>query len=174
MLTVHSVLRSAVISAIPLILSGCRWPTGLPPVDCDLEQRYARVTGGITEGTTEVASVTITVGAVRGPRDFRRLTWMIWAPFLEGHVTSVTLINSTQRVPMLLDIPVYTPGQARVISGQFIEESGTSSPPLDGIFEIVSTNRAAIELTTDLADQPLITIPLTVEEMMDWFRDDRC
>lgn len=172
MLTVHSVLRNAVVSVTPLILSGCRLPTG-PPLDCELEQRYARLTGGITEGTTEVASVVVSISGVRGSDDLRFFTWMIWAPFLEGHVTSITLVNSIHAVP-IIDIPVFTPGQARIITGAFHEQPGVSGPPLGGIFETIAANLAAIELTTDFPDQPLITIPLKLEELMDWFRDERC
>lgn len=145
----------------------------MPSADCNLEQRYARVTGGITEGTTEVASVVVTISGVRGSNDLRFFTWMIWAPFLEGHVTSVTLVNSTHAVP-IIHIPVFTPGQARIITGAFTEHPGESGPSLGGIFETIAANQVAIELTTDFPDQPLITIPLRVEEMMDWFRDDRC
>lgn len=155
--------------AIPLVLSGCERLFA-----CTYETRHVRAAGSVTEGVMEVASATVSVSADRGSLNVKHFQWSIRAPSLEGHVTSVVLVNSTQPAPILLDLPVREPITPFVYEGALTQRSGELSPALGGIFEIVAGNRAVFEITTDLPSRPLIRLSLTVTEKQDWYRPTNC
>ena len=41
---------------------------------------------------------------------------------------------------------------------------------INGIFDLLSSNRAILVITTDLGTKPTVTIPLTVTRKDDWSR----
>ena len=168
-------LRIAVISAIPIILSGCRLLSAIrSDGDCGIDQRGVGARGIVTEGSINMAYGYISVSDVRGTENRRTVGWNITAFDVEGHITSISLVNTAQRVPALLVIPVVPVGPPHAFMGHLIQESGATTPALEGFLEPVAANQTAFEITTDLPDRPLITIPLTVETVQDWRRATDC
>lgn len=164
-------LRAAAVSAILLILPGCRLPRD---GDCGYEQRWVLARGEATEGVTELTFADVTAAGVRGSINQTSLRWNVSARGLETHITSIRLVNTTQRIPALVEIPVTPRGLPFAFLGRVTQESGAPTPALDGIFELVAANQTAIEIATDLPDRPLITISLIVESHNDWAPSTDC
>ncbi|MEX2109049.1 MAG: hypothetical protein WD802_00400 [Gemmatimonadaceae bacterium] len=160
-------VRSSVAIAIPLLLSGCNLGR------CDYESRYLTAIGRVTEGIAEVAAATLTVGAVRGGLRWRDVDYRIRVP-LEGRVTSVTLILPQQPAPLRLDMPVYEQITPFEYAGGLSQRKDEQVPALGGIFEMVAAGGAVLEITTDLPARPLITLPLTITAVQDWYRSNNC
>ena len=158
-------LRAAVALALPLVLAEC----GL--IDsCTFESRYVGAGGNATDGVTEIAAATVDVSATRGSLNDKSFQWSITTPSLAGHVTRISLIRSSQPVPVLLDLPVQTSAQPSVYIGGLRQQPGETTPNLGGIFEIVAANDAVLEIITDLPERPMVRIPLTVTRHEDWRR----
>ena len=72
-----------------------------------------------------------------------RLTffWQFSAPSLEGHVTSVALVNLTPS-PILLQLPIREPiepwGYDYAYQGTLEQRAGETTPALGGIFEVLA------------------------------------
>ena len=163
-------LRAAAVSALLLILPGCRL---LRDGDCDYEQRWVLARGEATEGT-EVLFADVTAGGIRGSMNNTSFRWNVSARGIETNITSIRLVNTSQRIPALVEIPVTPTGLPFAFLGWLIQEAGASTPALEGIFELVAANQTAIEIATDLPDRPLITILLTVESHNDWTPSTDC
>lgn len=163
--------HAAAILAIPLVLSGCGIITGA----CNYEARSVSVAGNVIEGGTEVASATANFHAVRhGRLPLLSFYWRFSAPSLEGHVTSVVLVNSVRPVPILLDLPIREPiepwGYAYAYEGTLEQRAGEPTPALGGIYEVLAARNGVLELTTDLPARPLVSIPLAVTHQENWHR----
>jgi hypothetical protein len=127
--------------------------------------------GQPTEAVTEAD---VTAAGIRGSINNTSFRWNISARGLETNITAIRLVNTTQRVPALLEIPVTPTGLPFAFLGWITQESGAATPALGGIFELVAANQTAIEITTDLPDRALITIPLVVESHNDWTPSTDC
>jgi hypothetical protein len=153
--------------SLPLALSGCQSLAG-----CKHEDRSVKVSGSVIEGATEVARATATFLDYKGGLNLRDFTWAVTATSLEGHITSFVLVNSAQPVPILLDLPIREPkppsGYGYAYEGTLIQRVGEATPALGGIFEILASNNAVLEIRTDLPSRPLMRLPLTVTEKHDW------
>ena len=160
-------LRAAAALAIPLLLAEC----GLLD-SCIFESRYVGAAGRVTEGITEIAAATVDVSATRGggALNDKAFQWSITTPALAGHVTRISLIRSSQPVPILLDLPVQNLAQPFVYNGGLRQAPQAMTPNLGGIFEIVAANEARIDIITDLPERPAVQIPLAVTMHQDWHR----
>lgn len=117
--------RSSAAIAIPLLLAGCNIGR------CDYESRSLSATGKVTEGITEVAAATLTVGAVRGGLRWRDVAYDLRVS--EGRVTSATLILHDQPTPMRLEMPVYEQIIPFTYRGVLIQRKDEQVPALGGI-----------------------------------------
>jgi hypothetical protein len=153
-----------------LVLSGCRL---LRDGDCDYEQRGVLARGEATDGT-EVIFANVGAGGIRGSINSTSFRWDVSARGIETHITSIRLVNTSQRIPALVELPVTPTGLPFAFLGWLIQESGATTPALGGIFELVAANQTAIEIATDLPDRALITILLTVESHNDWTPSTDC
>jgi hypothetical protein len=156
---------SAALAAV-LFLAGCGGITGA----CTYETRVVQASGVVTDLQNDPTSAIVNVSATRGSLSWKDVGWSITAPSYAGHVTRLTLIETTTPTTALLNLPANAhpaPGQ---YNSSLIQREGETTPELGGIFEIVAANRAAVEITTDLPARPLITVPFTVEFARDWYR----
>ena len=55
-----------------------------------------------------------------------------------------------------------------------IQRVGDVSPNLGGVYETVAANLGLLDITTDLASRPRVSVPLTVTHKQDWFRPNNC
>jgi len=164
----HStVSHSLILIAIPIVLSGC----GLITSPCH-DERFVGVAGSINDGGLQVVSVTANLHADKGLRPVLSFFWQFSAPPLEGHVTSVVLVESGRPVPILLQLPIREPiepwGYSYAYQGIIEQRAGEPSVSLGGIFEVLAAGDGVMELTTDLPTQPLVRIPLSVTQKADW------
>jgi hypothetical protein len=158
-----------------MLLSGCRLLSAITSDgDCGIDQRGAVARGTVTEGGIDMAYGSISVWDVRGAENRRYVAWNITAFDLQGHITSITLVNTSQRVPALLVIPPTPAGPPFTFVGNLVQESGATTPALEGLLEPVAAGQTAFEITTDLPDRPLLTIPLPLEMAQDWVRATDC
>jgi hypothetical protein len=161
-----TVLRGLIFIAVPTLFLGCILTGPCPDV------RFVAVAGSVIEGGMEVASATVDLQARRKSFDPITITWQFRAPSLEGHITSAVLVNSTQPVPILLNLPIREPiepwGYQYAYFGTMEQHSGDPTPLLGGIFEVLAADDGVLELTTDLPAQPLVRIPLAVTKKTDW------
>jgi hypothetical protein len=160
---------------IPLFLSSCRLLSAITSDrDCGFDHRGAIARGTVTEGTIDMAYGDIGVWDYRGAENRRSVGWNILAFDVGEHVTSVRLVTSTPGASPLLVIPFVSEGRHFSIAGSLIQESGEATPALEGLLEPVTNSQTAFEITTDLPDRPVITIPLTLETSQDWLRATDC
>lgn len=159
-------VRISAAIAIPLLLSGCNLGR------CDYESRHLTATGRVTEGIAEVVAATLTVGAVRGGLRWRDVTYDLRVS--EGRVISVTLILPQQPAPMRLEMPVHEQIIPLNYRGGFIQRKDEQVPALGGIFEMVASGGAVLEITTDVPARPVIKVPLTITAVQDWYRSNNC
>ena len=161
-----TVLKGLIFIAVPTLLSGCLLTGPCPDV------RSVSVAGNVMDGGMEVAGATVDLNARRKSFPPITITWQFWAPSLEGHITSAVLVNSTQPVPILLNLPIREPiepwGYQYSYFGTMEQHSGDPAPLLGGIYEVLAANNGVLELTTDLSSRPLVRIPLAVTEKTDW------
>ena len=161
-------LRLIMALAIPLAVSDC----GLNG-DCTYESRAALAGGQVTEDNgLQFAHATVHIGATRGSSNKRTLTWDIIAQPLAGHILSVALTDASQPGVIVLELPFLTQFEPAIISGVLEQEGDAPTPALGGIFELVVSNQAVLEVRTDIPSRPLVRIPLTVSEFEhdDWHR----
>ena len=162
----HSTASHAMIfMAIPIVLSGCGIITGA----CR-DERFVAVAGSVIDGGVQVVSVTAHLHAYRGAA--RSFFLQFSARPLEGHVTSVVLLQSARPLPILLQLPIREPidpwGYGYAHQGTLEQRAGEATPALGGIFEVLAAGDGVLELTTDLPAQPLVRIPLAITQKADW------
>jgi hypothetical protein len=160
-------VRSAALIALPLYMSGCALVSGR----CTYETRYVLAEGSIMDGPMVVANGSLQAGGMRGSDNHRHLGWTITTSSLTGHITALRLVDSTDPATTLLSLPIaYHPSSPGTLLGELRQNADETSPALGGIFEIVRSNRAVLDITTDLADRAQVTLPLTVVQTEDWSR----
>lgn len=157
------------IAGLPLFLAGCDM---VGPCSAS-ETRSVVALGSLTEGTTEVASALVGVGASRGAVESLWLDWDARGPSLEGHVTSMALVRAEPPYEFLVDLPLLRQPPGYLVIGNLTQREGDSYPGLGGLFEIVNDNRALMEVRTDLPSRPLVRIPLTTAGSRGWTNGGR-
>ena len=157
-------LRNSLALVFVTSVFGCRLIT-----DCTYETRYVRASGTIIENGVQLARAEITVSANRGS-----LTWKSVDRAIDGtvkdHVLAIRLARSDQPGISLLDIPIDPPGSPFISGGTMIQRPADQSPALGGIYELVASGQAVVEIDTDLSSTPRFSIPLSVTEKSDWYR----
>ncbi len=162
-------LRIAIL-ACPLVLSGC----ALAALSrCKWEERSVSASGAVIEDGVEIVRADLTVDATRGGLEWKGLDRTI-SGTLKGHVSSIALIRSGDAASVPLSIPVDPPSSPLISSGGMIQRVGDVSPNLGGVYETVAANLGVLDITTDLASRPSVSVPLAVTHKQDWFRPNNC
>ena len=95
------------------------------------------------------------------------MSWSINGPSLKGHVQQMVLKDNSANAPVLFNFPVSDANIPPLSSG-FVRQSEGAA--INGIFDLLASNRAAVVISTDLSTRPTLTIPITVTRKDDWSR----
>jgi hypothetical protein len=158
-----TIRRFLAIVAIPLISSNCMALSGR----CLYELRGIVANGSVIENGTEIAAAELNLGEQRDYQPDKTLLWSITGPTLKGHVQRLVLRDNASGSSVLYDFPPSNSG-IPVLSSGFVSQSGGAT--INGIFDLLSSNRGIVVITTDLTAKPTVTIPLTVTRKDDWSR----
>lgn len=151
------------IVAIPLIASNCMILSGR----CLYELRGVVASGTVLESGINLAAAEINLGEQRDYEPDKNMTWSITGPSLEGHVQQMILKDNAANTPVLFNFPISDANIPPLSSG-FVRQSDGST--LNGIFDLLASNRAVVVISTDLNTHPTVTIPITVTRKDDWSR----
>jgi hypothetical protein len=151
------------IVAIPLVASNCMALSGR----CLYELRGVVASGKVDESGTEIAAAELNLGEQRDYEPDKNLTWSITGPSLKGHVQQIVLRENRANGTALFTFPVSDANIPSLSSG-FVRQSDGAT--INGVFDLLSSNRGAVVITTDLGARPTVTIPLTVTRKDDWSR----
>jgi hypothetical protein len=159
--------RTVIVLGCAQVLFGC----GLID-DCNFEERSVTGFNAVIENGEATVRAEIVVAEKRGSLEWKSLNASITGT-LKGHVTSIFLIN-TANPSAQLAIPLDPPSSPAISSGGFTQRPGDLSPDLAGLYEMIASNLAVLQVTTDLPSRPSLTISLTVTSKQDWFRPHNC
>ncbi len=109
----------------------------------------------------------INVGERRDNDPGKNMYWIVTAPSLKGRVSSAEFKDSNRPSEPLFIFPIHGAERPPIVEGAAEQRDGAN---LNGFFDVLAGNRGVIELRTELADRPLISIPLTVSSRQDWTR----
>lgn len=157
------VRRLLAIVAIPLIASNCMALSGR----CLYEVRGVAADGSVTEGGTEIATAHLDLGEQRDYQPDKTLIWSVTGPILKGHVQRMVLRDIAAGSSILYDFALNDSGIQTLSSG-FVSQSGGAT--INGIFDLLASNRGVIVITTDIPARTTVTVPLTVTRKDDWSR----
>jgi hypothetical protein len=135
---------------------------------CLYEVRSVEVTGQLNQSGAELLFASVNVGEQRDYQPDKGMLWLIRSAPLLGHVTSATLKDAADESKILYNFPISATSQTdRISSGYVTQGTGAN---LDGFFEVLSGNRAVIEVKTDVPGKE--TLRLLPEKVIDqdWTR----
>ena len=159
------VRRLAPYKLIESIVAACR----LIDFDsCLYEVRSVEVTGSLAENGAELLFGSISVSEQRDHQPDKNMLWLIRSAPLLGHVTSATLKDFSDDTKILYTFPINTTSQLDRISSGYVTE--TSGANLNGIFEVMSGDRAVIEVKTDVPGKGTLRINPAKVFDQDWTR----
>jgi hypothetical protein len=162
-------LRSAFFLGSALIASGCRILTS-----CTYEERSIKASGSEILDGHELASAEIAVTAVRGTQEWTALQYVIRGQTLMGHVTAIELAGVRSGIGVSVKIPVFAPTSASLSAGGLTQLEGEPTPDLDGVYEVLASNGARVEISTDLSPFNRVSVLLRKSEQADWSRPHNC
>jgi hypothetical protein len=160
MLTIRRLLA---IVAIPLIASNCMILSGR----CLYELRGIVANGSVAEAGTQIAAAELNLGEQRDYQPDKTLIWSITGPTLKGHVQKIVLRDNAAGSSVLYDFALSDSGIPSLSSG-FVSQTGGAT--INGIFDLLASNRGTVVITTDLPGRTTVTVPLAVARKDDWSR----
>jgi hypothetical protein len=135
---------------------------------CLYELRSVEVAGQLNEGGAELLFASVNVGEQRDYQPDKNMLWLIRSAPLLGHVTSATLKDEADESKILYNFPISTTSQTdRISSGYVAQVSGAN---LNGFFEVLSGDRAIIEVKTDVPGKGTLRILPEKVFDQDWTR----
>lgn len=159
--------RTAFLLALSQLVGGC----GLIDA-CNYEERHVTGFNAVIENGELIVRAEIAVDELRGGLEWKTLSPSITGS-LKGHVTSIVLFNSANPAARFT-IPIDPPSSPAIASGSLTQRPGDTSPQLAGLYEMIASNGALLEITADLPSRPSLTIQLTVTDRQNWFRPHNC
>ncbi len=135
--------------------------------DCIYEVRSLEVTGLVKENGNELAGARITESERRESDPEKSMYWLVTSPTLKGHVTSLTLRDSSDPSRVLLTPDLAPSDRSPISEGAVSTKDGAN---LGGFFETLGTNQGFFRLDTDLPERPTLNIPLTLTRKQNWIR----
>ena len=151
------------LAALPLVISNCSLLSGR----CLYETRYAAAVGQVLESNLEIAFAELNIHEQRDYQPDKDFTWHIRGAELKGHVTRITLRDNAAPSTVVYEFPIHANPSMPVASG-FVRQSEGAN--INGFFDLLSSRRAIIVITTDLPQRPTVTIALTNVTGDDWTR----
>ena len=156
-------MKSYLMLALILVaVSGCDLLGG----KCTYELRSYAGKGDALQGGAAAASATVNLSEQRGSLAAQSFSWTVVGA-LKGHATSASLKDSQNPSVVLLDLPVLGPDRDPILEGAADSRQGAT---LGGFHDILTSNRAGIELKTDNQATPTVIIPITTVNAGDWIR----
>ena len=152
-----------ILLAAPLFFSNCSLLSGR----CLYETRYSAAVGQVLETNLEIAFAELNIHEQRDYQPDKDFTWHIRGTELKGHVTRITLRDSAAPSNVFYEFPIHADPKMPLSSG-FVRQ--TEGANLNGFFDLLSSRRAIIVITTDLAQRPTVTIALSSVTGDDWSR----
>jgi hypothetical protein len=159
----HRYSRWTLLAFVSAVSSNCALLSGR----CLYEIRNIQASGSTATSATDSASAILTVSEQRDYEPDKNWSWAIHGPDLKGHVQGIVLQESASSSPVRYDFPLL-PATSPLLSAGFARE--TEGADLDGMFDFLSKRSAVIRITTDLADKPVVIIPLSHVQQSDWTR----
>lgn len=147
---------------IVFAISGCNLLSGR----CTYELRSFDGDGHALINGTEVATGHVNLSEERGSIVRQTFTWSVTGS-LKGHVTSASFKDSSDPSHVLLDLPILSADRTPIVEGAADTRDGA---PLGGFHDILVAERGVIELQTDQAATPTVTIPIGTTNASDWVR----
>jgi hypothetical protein len=148
------------IAAAAILVSNCSILSGR----CLYERRNVIADGTVVENNVEIAAAHFVESEQRDYQPDKDMNWQITGESLKGHVQSITLKEgATTRY----DFPVEIESRPALSVG-FVRQSEGAN--LNGFFDLFSSRKATIVITTNLAARPVVTIPLQNVQSDDWNR----
>lgn len=160
-------LRFTIGLALPLAVSSCGV---LPSGACNYESRNVTAEGRVIENGAEIARAIAGVGGTRGSSNHRSFSWSIVSVPLHGHVVSVALTDASRPGVVLHELPFHDHIHPATTSGALAQPDNAPTPALGGLYEIVASDLAVLEVRTSLASYPVLRIPLIATVQGDWYR----
>ena len=157
------VLRLGAIVVATMLSSSCMLLSGR----CLYESRAVNATGSVLTSATDSASAILSLGEQRDYQPDKSFSWQILGPDLKNHVKTIALFESATASTARYDFPLHPATVPWLSTGAVSENEGAD---LNGMFNLLSTRNAVIRITTDLADKPVVTIPLSRVQKEDWTR----
>ena len=97
----------------------------------------------------------------------KNFTWQMRGPELKGHATRITLRDSAAPTTVVFEFPIHADPRMPLASGSVRQTEGAN---ISGFFDLLSSGRAIVVITTDLPQRPTVTIALSSLMREDWTR----
>jgi hypothetical protein len=149
--------------ALPLVFSGCSLLSGR----CLYEVRNVIADGRVMENNVEIASAQLILHEQRDYQPDKNFSWQILGPELKGHTTRIVLRDKASPSAIVYEFPLNPAAQASLASGFVTQNEGAN---INGFFDLLSSGRAIVVITTDLAQRPTVTLELLTINRDDWSR----
>ena len=160
------ILRSPLVAGIALAsLSGCAL---LDMDSCIYELRGVTVTGQRVQPDPDSLVLRLTESEQRDSDPSKNMYWGFQgSAAFKPHVLGAQLRDVTQPASVRFTFPLSPPDRPTIAEGATSMREGAN---LNGFFDLLASGHAVIEFSTNLSDQPTISIPLVVERKDDWYR----
>ena len=155
---------AACLFALSLILSGCG--------RCNYEERHVTGFNSVIENGELIVRAELRSAELRGALQLKTLDLSLTGS-LKGHVTSILLLDPANPSAQFA-IPIDPPSSTSISSGSLVQRPGDVSPNLEGVYAMIASNGAVLQITTDLPSRPSLTVSLTVTDKQNWYRPDNC
>jgi len=120
-----------------------------------------------TSSAISVNSAQVRLEENRGSINGTKMSWVVTAPSLKGHVLSASFKDAADLSTVRLVLPLAPAAQAEITQGSADTRSGAN---LGGVREILASGRGVIELQTDDSSRPTVTFALAAHSVEEWFR----
>ena len=163
LLLMNRCLRLFLVLSASIGTSGCALLSGR----CLYETRGVDVSGSVVTSATDSASAMLVNGEQRDYEPDRNLSWQILGEDLKNHVQAIVLLETATASASRFNFPL-NPSTIPPLSSGFVRESDGTD--LRGMFDVLSSGKAVIRITTDLPEKASVVIPLTHVQRFDWSR----
>jgi hypothetical protein len=157
---IHPVLT---LLAVSLAFSTCTLLSGR----CLYETRNVMAEGRVLESNAEIASAQVILHEQRDYEPDKDFGWQILGPQLKGHTTRITLRDNAAPSTVFYEFPIHSDPRMVLASGTVRQSEGAN---ISGFFDLLSSGRAIVVITTDLPERPTVTIALSSVSREDWSR----
>jgi hypothetical protein len=123
--------------------------------------------GRVLESNAEIASAQLILHEQRDYEPDKDFGWQILEPQLKGHTTRITLRDNAAPSTVFYEFPIHADPRMVLASGTVRQTEGAN---INGFFDLLSSGRAIVVITTDLPERPTVTIALSSVSREDWSR----